>query len=220
MLHLLWWYCLDHAESGELNGLDRRDLAVELDWPEDKADILWDALTAEGSDGESGFVDKGGAVHAWDSYAGRLLRDRERKRAERAAWKDDKPVRGQSQDCPRNSTLDTTQPNPTNQTNGQGVEATGFDEFWKAYPRKDKKPDAVKAWKQATPKPEAIISILADLKRRASSEDWQKDGGRFIPLPASYLRGRRWEDQGVLLPRPVPVRDCATAAHLAARGAA
>ena len=97
-------------------------------------------------------------------------------------------------------------------------EADGFAVFWAAYPRKDKKKEALSAWGKIKPSVDLQTTILADVKKRALSADWQKDKGRFIPLPASYLNAARWEDQGVILPKPSPVPDTLTAAHLAARG--
>lgn len=34
--------------------------------------------------------------------------------------------------------------------------------------------------------------IIANIKTRIGSEAWRET--RFIPLPATFLRGRRWED--------------------------
>jgi hypothetical protein len=28
-----------------------------------------------------------------------------------------------------------------------------------------------------------------------NSQQWTKDGGQFIPMPATWLNGRRWEDE-------------------------
>ena len=39
-----------------------------------------------------------------------------------------------------------------------------------------------------------LPDILADIDRKAASDSWQKDGGQFIPNPATYLNQRRWED--------------------------
>jgi len=36
---------------------------------------------------------------------------------------------------------------------------------------------------------------MAGLERSKVSEQWQRDGGQFIPHPATWLNGRRWEDQ-------------------------
>lgn len=69
-----------------------------------------------------------------------------------------------------------------------------FEQFWTAYPKKQAKQDAAKAFRSAKLKPEQLQTVLQDIKRRGSSPDWQKDGGKFIPLPATYLRGKRWED--------------------------
>lgn len=71
-----------------------------------------------------------------------------------------------------------------------------FSTFWSAYPRKDGKQDAIKAWKSIKPNKELQDVILNDLKRRVGINGvWYKSERRFIPLPATYLRGRRWEDE-------------------------
>jgi len=75
-----------------------------------------------------------------------------------------------------------------------------FEQFWTAYPKKQAKQDAAKAFRAAKLKPEQLQTVLQDIKRRGSSPDWQKDGGKFIPLPATYLRGKRWEDAPLAQP--------------------
>jgi hypothetical protein len=70
----------------------------------------------------------------------------------------------------------------------------GFEEFWQFYPRKAKKGDARKAWvalKPDQPLKNKMGRALEALKR---SEQWTKDGGRFVPYPASWLRAEGWED--------------------------
>jgi len=67
----------------------------------------------------------------------------------------------------------------------------GFAEFWSAYPRKVAKGDAEKAWKKHKPDLAACLSAIAAAK---SSPDWTKDGGQFIPHPATWINGKRWED--------------------------
>jgi hypothetical protein len=71
----------------------------------------------------------------------------------------------------------------------------GFDAFWSAYPRKVAKVEAVKAWQQAPPTEVERPLILAAIARQRLTPGWTKDGGEFIPHPATYLRKRRWEDQ-------------------------
>lgn len=72
-----------------------------------------------------------------------------------------------------------------------------FSKFWAAYPRKDGKADAIKAWKSLKPNADLQRMILEDIRRRMESGGaWYRTEKRFIKLPASYLRGRRWEDEG------------------------
>jgi hypothetical protein len=71
-----------------------------------------------------------------------------------------------------------------------------FESFWSVWPKKIAKQEALKAWRALNPSPELVDTILADIDKRTGSEDWQKEGGKYIPYPATYIRGRRWEDQG------------------------
>lgn len=71
---------------------------------------------------------------------------------------------------------------------------SSFEQFWTAYPKKQAKQDALKAFRSAKLKPEQLQTVLQDLAKRKASSDWLKDNGQFIPLPATYLRGKRWED--------------------------
>jgi hypothetical protein len=72
--------------------------------------------------------------------------------------------------------------------------ADRFTEFWVAYPKKKAKSDAEKAWKQVKGDQSASV-ILAAVERQKVSPDWTKDNGKYIPFAASWLRGKRWEDE-------------------------
>ena len=73
-----------------------------------------------------------------------------------------------------------------------------FEQFWQAYPKKTAKVAAEKAFKRVQPDQPLLEKILAALERFTKSPDWQKDEGKFVPYPATWLNGRRWEDeQGV-----------------------
>ena len=73
--------------------------------------------------------------------------------------------------------------------NNRSRTLTEFDRFWKAYPRKQNKGHAEKAWAKAIKlaDPETIISAV---ERSVWNDDKQ-----FIPHPASWLNGKRWEDE-------------------------
>jgi uncharacterized protein YdaU (DUF1376 family) len=71
----------------------------------------------------------------------------------------------------------------------------GFDRFWSAYPRKANKPAAARAFARLRADDALLARMLAAVAAQAATEQWRKDGGQFIPLPASWLNGRRWEDE-------------------------
>lgn len=72
----------------------------------------------------------------------------------------------------------------------------GFDAFWATYPRKVAKSEAAKAYARLRPDAATQAVLLAALAKQAESPEWRKDSGRFIPHPATWLNGRRWEDEG------------------------
>ena len=71
----------------------------------------------------------------------------------------------------------------------------GFEAFWQAYPRKTAKPAAAKAFARLKPDERLLQAMLAAVREQTASEQWAKDGGQFIPHPATWLNGRRWEDR-------------------------
>jgi hypothetical protein len=83
-----------------------------------------------------------------------------------------------------------------------------FERFWIAYPKKLGKDPARKAWEKLLPQNGLVEIILSSVEAHKMTPDWQKDHGQFIPYPATFLNGRRWED--VLTPgasTPPVVRD-------------
>lgn len=72
---------------------------------------------------------------------------------------------------------------------------SGFSDFWQSYPKRVDKVRAMKAWTKAKLAGQMLNELLAGLQRQKASADWQKDGGQFVPHPATWLTGRRWEDE-------------------------
>lgn len=75
------------------------------------------------------------------------------------------------------------------------AESNGFAEFWQQYPKKVVKSDALKAWRKLKPGGRLLADMMAALEKQRASADWIKDGGQFIPHPATWLNKRRWEDE-------------------------
>ena len=70
-----------------------------------------------------------------------------------------------------------------------------FEAFWKNYPRKVGKADARKVWRKLKPTAELQEKILATVTRQRIEPQWMKDGGTFVPHPATWLRQGRWDDE-------------------------
>ena len=71
----------------------------------------------------------------------------------------------------------------------------GFEEFWKAFPKKASKGSALKAWNKLRPGKELREKIMAAIERAKKSEQWNRENGRFIPYPATWLHAQGWEDE-------------------------
>ncbi len=69
-----------------------------------------------------------------------------------------------------------------------------FDEFWKAYPKRLGRGDAVKAWQKHGCEKFAD-DILLKLAKLSISHDWTKDGGQFVPKPTTWLNREGWHDE-------------------------
>lgn len=73
------------------------------------------------------------------------------------------------------------------------VERLTFEDFWQTYPRRQNKKAALAVWKRIDSKEHpAILEGIANWKR---SEQWNRDGGQYIPLPSTFLQGERWTDE-------------------------
>lgn len=70
---------------------------------------------------------------------------------------------------------------------------SAFDAFWKAYPKKRDKVDAQEVWRKISPA--EIPAIMAGLESWKASDDWKREGGKYIPYAVRFLMKRRWEDE-------------------------
>jgi hypothetical protein len=84
---------------------------------------------------------------------------------------------------------------PAKKAERERVTAELFAEFWTAYPRKRAKDEALKAFARRKPDRDLLGAMLAALAKQSASEDWQRDEGKFIPYPATWINGGRWLDE-------------------------
>lgn len=69
-----------------------------------------------------------------------------------------------------------------------------FEAFWASYPKKVGKMAAFRAWKihVARGHEDAVTSAL---KGQLRQTDWIKEGGKYIPHPATWINQHRWLDE-------------------------
>lgn len=70
-----------------------------------------------------------------------------------------------------------------------------FEKFWSEYPKKVGKPKAEAAFEKLNVDDMLLEKMLNAIKIAKNTEQWQNEKGKFIPYPASWLNGRRWEDE-------------------------
>ncbi len=71
-LHYLWWWALDFAQDGRLDGLEATELAAAAEWDGDPEQFLAAMIAVR-------FIDQDGetlVIHDWDEYVGKLIRQR------------------------------------------------------------------------------------------------------------------------------------------------
>lgn len=103
----LWTWAIDHVEDGNLAHLNDRAIAEAAGWRRTPKRFV-DALT------EAGFLDADRRIHDWDDYAGKLLdrrrADRERKRRDYAAKKQEISPMDSPQESPPDIRTHLTRP--------------------------------------------------------------------------------------------------------------
>lgn len=108
---------------------------------------------------------------------------------------DPPPIQYQEQEQEQDTKRTPISPKKKSDAQGQKDVQTRFEMFWDAYPKRLAKAQALRAFAKVNPTDELLWEILASIDQHKGTPDWQKEGGQFIPLPASWLNGRRWEDE-------------------------
>lgn len=75
----------------------------------------------------------------------------------------------------------------------------GFEAFYAAYPRHESRADAERAWGKIRPDDELQeqirVAITRQRERGCLRPGVTREGRSTIPLPATWLNGRKWEDE-------------------------
>lgn len=68
-----------------------------------------------------------------------------------------------------------------------------FNSFWRSYPKKVSKEAAIKAWNKIKPDEQLYQIIIDAVEKQKKTQQWQNK--QYIPNPATWLNGKKWEDE-------------------------
>lgn len=190
----VWTFALANADAKGCVELNPKYLAFVLGGSDEEIAGALTYLTAPDPESRSQeeegrrMVREGQFLYRIVNYSKyRSVRDRDKQREFQREWDRKNRPSGYARSKGQVTIKDATQP----KANGKA----GFERFWKVWPRKEAKKDAMKAWSALKPDTDLRNTIIAAIDRQRQGEQWQKDGGKYIPLPASWLRGERWNDE-------------------------
>lgn len=70
-----------------------------------------------------------------------------------------------------------------------------FTEFWQIYPKKTGKEAAKREFLRIKPSQELTDRMIEKIKELCQSDQWRREGGKFIPNPSTWLHQGRWDDE-------------------------
>ena len=89
-----------------------------------------------------------------------------------------------------------------NTSNNKEIYKERFKQFWSAYPKRVDKANAEKSFNKIKCDDALIKIILSAIENQKNSDQWQKDNGKYIPYPSTWLNQHRWEDETTVLNKP------------------
>ena len=87
-----------------------------------------------------------------------------------------------------------------------GPHAGRFAQWWELYPLKKAKKDALKAWSKEADSDIQAYVMIEGLKSQLPG---MLKNPKYIPYPATWIRGRRWEDEQAGIAKVAPKRTIA-----------
>lgn len=82
-----------------------------------------------------------------------------------------------------------------------------FEDFWKLYPKKNKKQNAFREFKKIKDVETLMPIIMADVERKKQSKNWTKENGQYIPDPERYIKNERWNDVNEVEEKQTAIED-------------
>ena len=98
-------------------------------------------------------------------------------------------------ECPSPSSSSSSKPSTSKPSKTKTLADARFVDFWTNFPRKEAKKKAQEIWRK-NKLGSLADQIIDDVQRRCiDAGQWKGKDTQFIPLPATYLNQRRFEDE-------------------------
>lgn len=166
------------TERGRTQSFNCEDVASALDIETEQVAAIVDAMQGRVIDGDR--------LKGWE----KRQVAREDGSAERAkAWREEQKAK--KIEAPNAAERKRTPDKDKDKE--ESKDSPGFAEFWQEYPNHSAKASAMKAWGKIPA--ELHPAIMAAVFVQRISAAWTKDNGQFVPHAATWLNGKRWEDQ-------------------------
>lgn len=177
----LWCYAAENQPDGDFSGYSAQELAMLVGYSKDATSML-EALH------KAGFMHEG-RIHGWEEHNGFHQTFSERaKNAASARW--EKHREKSAKKTPPSERGEEMRGDDTSNALSMLV---AFEEFWKAFPKRIGKGTARASF--ARHKCSQILpQILTAIRFAKASQDWTKEGGKFIPYPTTWLNREGWLD--------------------------
>ena len=196
LLEGLWYLTALNAPDGAIGRFTDLEIASWLEWSDSPDTLIQAFLTA-------GFIDPCEhyrlLIHDWPEHCPMYIRGNLAKHkkdfAKQVTKQCAKQTANENTREPAKQADDNMLPSLVKSNQDKSVKSDDFDRFWNCYPKKVAKEAARKAWKKISQPLHDVI--LADITARKLN-GWQDK--KFIPNAATYLNGRRWEDEHDLAP--------------------
>lgn len=70
-----------------------------------------------------------------------------------------------------------------------------FNAWYAAYPKQTDRHEAERQWLAIRSNRPNLETLIDTLETQKQSAQWTRDDGRYVPSPAAYLSGHKWEDK-------------------------
>ena len=194
----LFAFAFDFARDGDLSRFTPDDVAIGIEYDGDPEE-LWRAL-------DGGFLKKG-VINDWYEWGGAKfgdqIKDAHRKydqyHAEQGSSSTEEA--GGNRRMPqkrREEKREEKEQDLKEHVQTLDLEVVpkddGFADFYAAYPRREKRKDAARAWKKLTVEQRRLATGVAALMTNLVAQGLGPEKKNYIPLPTTFLNGERWED--------------------------